>query len=104
EISWYFEMMPLVKYRRNSSSIKDVYNNWLNVTDERFNQLKVSEEELNYILLDIYGLQDELTPEVSERDVTVTKIYDEKKDIPEEIKGNQYVLTKKDVIQQFISY
>src|SRR5699024_567605 len=41
EISWDFEMMPLVKYRRNSSSIKDVYNNWLNVTDERFNQLKV---------------------------------------------------------------
>ena len=37
----------------------------------RFNQLKANEEELNRIFIDIYGLQDELNPEVAERDVTV---------------------------------
>ena len=104
ETSWNFRNLPLIKYQEDSSLIEDSYSNWIKVTNERFNQLKKNEEELNSIFIDIYALQEELTPEVSERDVTVTKIYDEKKDIPEENKGNQYVLTKKDVIQQFISY
>ncbi|MRI81409.1 BREX-1 system adenine-specific DNA-methyltransferase PglX [Aerococcaceae bacterium DSM 109653] len=104
ETSWDFEKSPLVKYQEDSSLIKGNYNNWVKVTDERFNQLKENEEELNRIFIEIYGLQDELTPEVSDRDITITKIYDEARDIPEDIKGNQYVLTKKDVMQQFISY
>ncbi|NLV88934.1 MAG: restriction endonuclease, partial [Tissierellia bacterium] len=45
-----------------------------------------------------------LTPEVSDRDITITKIFDDKKDIYEDIKGNQYILTKEDVIKSFISY
>src|SRR5699024_11159183 len=94
----------LIKYQEGSSLLEESYKSWVKVTDERFNQLKENEEELNRIFIDIYGLQNELTPEVSERDITITKIYDETKDIPTEIKGNQYVLTKKDVIQQFISY
>ena len=44
----------------------------LNVTTA-FNQLKANEEELNRIFIDIYGLQDELTPEVADKDVTVRK-------------------------------
>ena len=35
--------------------------------------MKSNEEELNRIFIDIYGLQDELTPEVEEKDVTVRK-------------------------------
>jgi len=104
ETSWNFEKFPLIEYRKNSPSIEESYNNWVEIIDERFSQLKENEEELNRIFINVYGLQDELTPEVSDRDITITKIYDEAKDIPEEIKGNQYVLTKKDVIQQFISY
>src|SRR5699024_7627815 len=69
-----------------------------------FKEIKENEEELNRIFINIYGLQDELTPEVSNRDITITKIYDEATNIPDEIKGNQYVLTKQDVMQQFISY
>src|SRR5699024_6046255 len=84
--------------------IEESYYNWVKVTDERFSQLKENEEELNRIFIDIYGLQNELTSEVSDRDITITKIFDEAKGIPTEIKGNQYVLTKKEVIQQFISY
>lgn len=41
--------------------------------DNRFAQLKANEEELNRIFIDIYGLQDELTPEVEEKDITVRK-------------------------------
>ena len=36
-------------------------------------KLKANEEELNRISIDIYGLQDELTPEVEDKDVTVRK-------------------------------
>lgn len=46
---------------------------WENECEERFNQLKANEEELNRIFIDIYGLQDELTPEVEDKDVTVRK-------------------------------
>lgn len=35
--------------------------------------MKVNEEELNRIFIDIYGLQDELTPEVADKDITVRK-------------------------------
>lgn len=104
ETSWDFKESPLIKYHDDTYLLSESYNSWTKVTEERFNQLKENEEELNRIFIDIYGLQDELTPEVSDRDITITKLYDDAKDIPEEIKGNQYVLTKKDVIQQFISY
>ena len=46
---------------------------WQGQCKERFNQLKANEEELNRIFIDIYGLQDELTPEVEDKDVTVRK-------------------------------
>lgn len=46
---------------------------WAQECEGRFNQLKANEEELNRIFIDIYGLQDELTPEVEDKDVTVRK-------------------------------
>lgn len=49
------------------------YENWKNQCENRFNQLKENEEELNRIFIDIYGLQDELTSEVEDKDVTVSK-------------------------------
>src|SRR5699024_2867720 len=104
ETSCDFKLSPLIKPQNSSILIEDNYISWVTVINERYDQLKENEEELNRIFIDIYGLEDELTPEVSERDITITRIYDDAKNIPEEIKGNQYVLTKKDVIQQFISY
>ena len=41
--------------------------------EERFNRLKANEEELNRIFIEIYGLQEELTPEVEDKDVTIRK-------------------------------
>src|SRR5699024_2419778 len=46
----------------------------------------------------------ELTPEVSDRDITVAKIFDNKKDIDDEIKGNRYIMTREDVVKNFLSY
>ena len=56
-----------------SRLIADKFKEWEAECEARFNQLKANEEELNRIFIEIYGLQDELTPEVEERDVTVRK-------------------------------
>ena len=53
--------------------IRDKFTAWQQECDERFNTLKSNEEELNRIFIDIYGLQDELTPEVEDKDVTVRR-------------------------------
>ncbi|PRY84272.1 BREX-1 system adenine-specific DNA-methyltransferase PglX [Alkalibacterium olivapovliticus] len=72
ETSWDFEEYPFITYKE-TSSMNDSFLKWKEVTNERFSQLKENEEELNRIFIDIYGLQDELTPEVEEKDVTVRK-------------------------------
>lgn len=55
------------------TTISQAYQRWEEETNARFAQLKANEEELNRIFIDIYGLQDELTPEVDDKDVTVRK-------------------------------
>ena len=71
ETSWDFTVHPLVK--NHVSTISESYSLWSKECDERFNQLKANEEELNRIFIDIYGLQDELDPYVEDKDVTVRK-------------------------------
>ena len=70
ETSWDFKKHPLL---RNVSTISEAFAQWQVECDDRFNRLKANEEELNRIFIDIYGLQDELTPEVEDKDVTVRK-------------------------------
>ena len=53
--------------------ISERYREWESECEARFRQLKANEEELNRVFIDIYGLQDELTPEVEDRDVTVRR-------------------------------
>lgn len=79
ETSWNFKKHPLL---RNVSTISEAFNQWNTECDDRFNQLKANEEELNRIFIDIYGLQDELTPEVEDKDVTVRRA-----DLTREIKS-----------------
>lgn len=62
--------------------IADKYKEWEQECTQRFNKLKANEEELNRIFIDIYGLQDELTPEVEDKDVTVRRA-----DLQREIKS-----------------
>ena len=81
EISWDFKKHPLVQgiFRFSVENtlaekyIEASYMEWEKACNARFAQLKANEEELNRIFIDIYGLQDELTPEVEDKDVTVRK-------------------------------
>ena len=70
ETSWDFRHHPLL---RKVPTIAEAFEQWQAECDNRFNQLKANEEELNRIFIDIYGLQDELTSEVEDKDVTVRK-------------------------------
>lgn len=79
ETSWEFARHPLL---RTVDTIKEAYLAWSQECDDHFNQLKANEEELNRIFIDIYGLQDELTPDVEDKDVTVRKA-----DLQREIKS-----------------
>ena len=101
EISWDFETHPFVRLQKTlwdatsvgctmshyygkpievSSTLELCYLLWQGECNERFNTLKANEEELNRIFIDIYGLQDELTSDVEDKDVTVRKA-DELRDI-----------------------
>ena len=88
ETSWDFQRHPLLQYAAltpqmvakeeangyiTMNGIEYAYRHWEQACNDRFNQLKANEEELNRIFIDIYGLQDELTPEVEDKDVTVRK-------------------------------
>lgn len=94
ETSWDFKVHPLVRlssclgdatgvgasmmhyygrYVESSCPLETCFLLWQGECNERFNELKANEEELNRIFIDIYGLQDELTPEVEDKDVTVRK-------------------------------
>lgn len=88
ETSWDFNNHPLIRcasfsreemaedaknHIQDMNFIREAFTNWGNECYLRFSQLKENEEELNRIFIDIYGLQDELTPEVTDKDVTVRK-------------------------------
>lgn len=95
ETSWDFAEHPLVKWSRQlrdatsigatmayfyngerpevSCPVELCYLLWQGECNDRFAKLKANEEKLNRIFIDIYGLQDELTPEVEDKDVTVRR-------------------------------
>lgn len=121
ETSWDFQSHPLAPTayerreqfsyninadarRKSVTLLSDRYERWAWDCNARFEQLRRNEEELNRIFIDIYGLADELTPAVAERDVTVTRVYDTAADVPAEMKGSSYVLTRADAVRSLISY
>lgn len=69
ETSWDFEQNPLLAQQQTSLSL--AYQTWQENVSKDFFQLHSNEEELNRIFIDIYGLQDELTPEVALKDITI---------------------------------
>ncbi|MDO4515243.1 MAG: BREX-1 system adenine-specific DNA-methyltransferase PglX, partial [Lachnospiraceae bacterium] len=88
ETSWDFQQHPLIRcaafsmqemaedekqHIRDMNYIEEAYTRWSDECYIRFNNLKSNEEELNRIFIDIYGLRDELIPEVEDKDVTVRK-------------------------------
>lgn len=91
ETSWDFEMHPLLRFSNhnkglvdyeniskvepitNGDKISECFAKWKAYKEQQFNQLKANEEELNRLFIEIYGLQDEMTPEVADKDITVAK-------------------------------
>jgi type II restriction/modification system DNA methylase subunit YeeA len=97
ETSWDFTSNELLKHKNDSNKIQDAYNNYCDYWKNKFFELHKSEEELNKIFIDIYELQDELTPNVSLEDITI--LNEETK-----IQHNILVFKKEVLIKQFISY
>lgn len=94
ETSWDFKEMPLVSLSKDlwdataiGASMHHYYGNlpevscplelcyllWQGECTERFDRLKSNEEELNSLFIDIYGLKDEVSPNVEEKDITVRR-------------------------------
>lgn len=88
ETSWDFQTHPLLyetimtlqqitKKQANvfkvCNNLEEAYTHWDRSSTKRFNKLKQNEEELNHIFIDIYGLQEELTPVVEDTDITIRK-------------------------------
>lgn len=122
ETSWDFKVHPLAQYQqfverywdklRESgilvdhsllyvSNLEHAYEQWKEFTVRQFDQLKANEEELNQIFIDIYGLQGELSPDVEDKEITITKIVDEQS---EEDKKNRYCMNKSEIVRSLISY
>ena len=125
ETSWDFETHPMIRWSKDvwdvtaigaamrcyygsypqvSSPLELCYLLWKGQANKQFRELKANEEELNRIFIDIYGLQDELTPEVADKDVTVHYLVDNKDDIPDSLQSSNYVLTRRDAVVSLISY
>jgi type II restriction/modification system DNA methylase subunit YeeA len=73
ETSWNFQKHPFLTYRGQAKTLEECYANWADHAEKQFQQLKKNEEELNRIFIELYGLQDELTPEVPDGEVTVRR-------------------------------
>ena len=71
--------------------ISEKYAAWQTECEQRFNQLKANEEELNRIFIDIYGLQDELTAEVEDRDVDLAVVGEKvlQEIVPDDLAGGR---------------
>lgn len=98
ETSWDFEQHPLLRFSNRNKGlvdyknihkvepitagdkVQDCFKKWKEYKQEQFNKLKANEEELNRLFIEIYGLQDEMTPDVDDKDITVA-LADELRDI-----------------------
>ncbi len=108
EYSWDFQQMPLIQY---NTSLESAFRQWHEKAKADFLQLHQNEEELNRIFIDIYGLQDELTPDVPFKEITIlqdevdTKQLEEAENEYRETGELQALPIKQDVVMmQLLSY
>ena len=115
ETSWDFQGHPLVQKgmsdlmslmlgESTGGTLEERYLDFQAACEDRFIVLQENEEKLNRIFINLYGLQDELTPEVADKDITVHKVFDRKEDVPASMAGSNYILTKEDVMKSLLSY
>lgn len=96
EASWDFKQHPLIRFsaycgglndskylrevepRPLGDKISECFAKWKTYKEQQFNQVKNNEEELNRLFIEIYGLQDEMTPEVADKNITISKADEER--------------------------
>ncbi len=95
EFSYDFKQNELIRLK--SDTLEESFNNYKNYWKEQFYQLHENEEELNRQFIEIYGLQDELTPDVPLEEITI---------LQEEtgIENGELVFYADKVMEQFVSY
>ncbi len=99
ETSWDFTQHPLVQ--QNAFSFEAAYNAWTEQATDDFLQLHANEEELNELFIDLYGLEDELSPRVALDDITILE--DElDRDALEELDDERDDLSDDELRQRFL--
>ncbi|WP_446775507.1 BREX-1 system adenine-specific DNA-methyltransferase PglX [Macellibacteroides fermentans] len=103
ETSWDFQQSPLIA--TSCVGLEQAYNGWVEKVTQDFVQLHANETELNRIFIDIYGLQDELTPEVKLKDITILQDELDTKAFGDAVELQEKLPIKTDVVMgQLISY
>jgi len=103
ETSWDFQQSPLIA--TSCVGLEQAYNGWVEKVTQDFAQLHANETELNRIFIDIYGLQDELTPEVKLKDITILQDELDTKAFGDATELQRELPIKTDVVMgQLISY
>ncbi|WP_317455333.1 BREX-1 system adenine-specific DNA-methyltransferase PglX [Acinetobacter johnsonii] len=76
ETSWEFSQNPII--RTQKPNLDQAFNTWQQQNADAFAEMKHLEEENNKLFIDAYGLQDELTPDVPDAQITLTRADREK--------------------------
>ncbi|WP_180118329.1 BREX-1 system adenine-specific DNA-methyltransferase PglX [Acinetobacter sp. YH12096] len=76
ETSWDFTQNPII--RTEQSNLEQAFNTWQQQNADAVAEMKRLEEENNKLFIDAYGLQDELTPDVPDEQITLTRADREK--------------------------
>jgi len=104
ETSWDFYINPLIRLKDNNNLISYIYDIYKTTANKQFDTLKCNEEYLNKVFLEIYDLEGEVPTTVSRRDISTTYVYENKEEMPGDIKESYYVKTRQDIVKDFISY
>ena len=95
EISWDFQNNKLLTHEQ--TDLNTSYQTYCQYGYNQFHQLHQNEEELNRQFIEIYGLEEELTPNVQFKDVTILKQ-------ETSIENGKLVFHADEIMRQFISY
>ena len=96
-----FTIHPLLKYK---CGLEQAVRQFTEECENRFLQLKENEQHLNRIFIDLYGLQDLIDESIPDREITVHRIYPDRKSIADSMKGSAMVLTWRQIVISLISY
>lgn len=69
EYSWDFKKHSLMKF--STTKIDDAFKQWTNFTKLEFNKMKLNEEEINRIFINLYELKNEISSDVLDEDITL---------------------------------